>query len=60
MEYCNGCLEFQPDVERPQQFYTGSEPYIVVENTVIKCENRDRCKRIKEYLEGVTKDENSR
>lgn len=49
-EYCSECLDFEPDIERPQKFYdAGSE--ICISDTIIRCENRKRCEQIKRYLE---------
>lgn len=46
-KYCSECLDFQPDVEKPQKLYTD----ITVTDTVIRCENRKRCEHIRRYLE---------
>ena len=49
-DYCQSCLEFEPDVERPTQFYAASE---VVEqtDTVIRCKHRTRCENIKRHID---------
>lgn len=41
-EYCSACMDFDPDVQRPQKAYGMS--------TVIRCSNRNRCKNIERYL----------
>lgn len=41
-EYCSECLDFQPDVEKPQKLYADITE-ITVTDTVIRCENRKRC-----------------
>ena len=57
-EYCSACMDFDPDVQRPQKEYrmigsdglfTRSEE-IVISDTVIRCSNRNRCKNIERYL----------
>lgn len=40
-EYCSECLDFQPDVEKPQKLYADITE-ITVTDTVIRCENRKR------------------
>lgn len=44
-EYCSACMDFDPDVQRPQKAYGMSEE-IVISDTVIRCSNRNRCKNI--------------
>ena len=48
-EYCSACMNFDPDVQRPQKAYRMSEE-IVISDTVIRCSNRNRCKNIERYL----------
>ena len=43
--YCHDCPEFKADVEKYEKFG----------DTVIRCENRNVCGRIKAYLEGRNK-----
>lgn len=40
-DYCSACMDFDPDVQRPQKAYG---------LTVIRCANRNRCKNIERYL----------
>ena len=35
-EYCSACMDFDPDVQRPQKAYGMSEE-IVISDTVIRC-----------------------
>ena len=49
VEYCSACMDFDPDVQRPQKAYGMSEE-IVISDTVIRCSNRNRCKNIERYL----------
>ena len=48
-EYCSACMDFDPDVQRPQKAY-GLDEEIVITDTVIRCANRNRCKNIERYL----------
>ena len=48
-DYCSACMDFDPDVQRPQKAYGLSEE-IVISDTVIRCSNRNRCKNIERYL----------
>ena len=54
-EYCSACMDFDPDVQRPQKAYGMSQEAsvceeIVISDTVIRCSNRNRCKNIERYL----------
>lgn len=48
--YCEDCLVFEPDVERPQKVY-GYDHAIYVTDTIICCARRNTCAGIKRYLE---------
>lgn len=48
-DYCNECMDFDPDVERPQKLYNFGEE-ITISDTVIRCINRNRCRNIARYL----------
>lgn len=50
--YCDSCLEFEPDVQKPDSFYAGGEVYFTSGDTVIRCEHRDKCERIRKFLKG--------
>lgn len=50
-DYCHTCSDFEPDVEKPQNFYVGSEIYTTIGDTIIKCKDRERCEQLKQYLE---------
>lgn len=54
-EYCHQCLDFSPDVVKPQR--------VIMENgeqthtdTIIQCEHRKRCSSIERYLRQQMKD----
>lgn len=48
--YCQNCLVFDPDVERPQKVYNFDEE-LIISDTVIHCSRRRTCAGIKRYLE---------
>lgn len=48
--YCQDCLVFDPDVERPQKVYSLDEE-LIISDTVIRCSRRKTCAGIKRYLE---------
>lgn len=48
--YCQECLQFEPEVEKPVVYYGDQEVYYGGD-TIIRCESRYICKRIKNYLE---------
>lgn len=49
-EYCQGCVDFCPDVERPIRMF-GDNDHIIQTDTVVRCEYRGRCEAIKRYLD---------
>ena len=52
-DYCSACMDFDPDVQRPQKAYGLSEE-IVISDTVIRCSNRNRCKKVTDDGVGKT------
>lgn len=48
--YCQDCLVFDPDVERPQKVYNLDEE-LIISDTVVRCSRRRTCAGIKRYLE---------
>lgn len=48
--YCENCLAFVADVERPQKAY-GDGHAIYLTDTVVRCAKRNTCAGIKRYLE---------
>ena len=55
-EYCQSCLDFEPDVTKPEKVY-GDDNAIVLSDTVIRCKYRKRCQGITRYLEHRVKGE---
>ncbi len=54
-DYCQACLDFEPDVEKPTKIYFGNG-VIEQTDTVVRCKYRKRCEGIKRYLEQETKE----
>ena len=55
--YCNNCLDFEPDVEKPEKVYDGTGDPIYITDTVITCTKRKRCENIRKYIERELKGE---
>jgi hypothetical protein len=49
-DYCQACLDFEPDVEKPKKIYFGNG-VIDQTDTVVRCKYRKHCEGIKRYLE---------
>ena len=54
--YCEDCLVFDPDVDRPQKLYCGGD-LVSQTDTVVRCSYRYRCAGIRRYLEREMKKE---
>ena len=50
-EYCQSCLDFSPDVIRPERCWSADLGEMVLSDTIIQCEHRKRCAQIARYLE---------
>lgn len=50
-DYCASCMDFSPDVERPLIIHSSDLGEVVLSNTVVRCEYRERCEAMKRYLE---------
>lgn len=57
-KYCSECMDFEPDVEKPQKMYAYMDE-ITITDTVIRCEHRKRCEHIRRYLERKCTDDGS-
>lgn len=49
--YCQDCMDFSPDVTKPDRVWRSPEDAITLGDTIIRCEYRRRCGNIKRYLE---------
>lgn len=58
-DYCQHCLDFTPDVTKPERLYTIDKPDgFIMSDTIIRCEYRKRCAGIKRYLDQQSRGEN--
>ena len=48
-DYCQTCPNFEADVERPVTLYRDAEE-ITIGDTIIRCENRRICERVKKVI----------
>ena len=55
-EYCHNCLDFSPDITRPERMTTVLLGEIW-SDTIVRCEYRKRCEAIKKYLIRQAKNE---
>lgn len=55
-EYCHNCLDFSPDVTRPERVNMALYGECWTD-TIVRCEYRKRCASIKRYLEQQAKNE---
>ena len=54
--YCDKCLDFEPDVTKPERCkLKGAE--FVFSDTIIQCKHRKRCAGLVRFLERQTKGE---
>lgn len=57
-EYCQQCLDFSPDVTKPErlEFVGYDSTKTVYSDTIIQCKYRKRCSGITRYLEHQIKE----
>ena len=56
-EYCQQCLDFSPDVIKPERVRTDGGKELEYTDTVIKCKYHKRCAGITRFLEQKLKGE---
>ena len=56
--YCHKCLDFNPDVIRPERARGLGGEVVFQTDTIVQCTYRKRCAGIKRYLEQQAKEEN--
>lgn len=54
-DYCQACMDFEPDVEKPTRMY-GTDGSVIQTSTIVRCEYRRRCEHIKRHLEKQVKE----
>lgn len=58
--YCQQCLDFTPDVTRPERMVSEDlkgKRHEIYSDTIVHCKHRKRCASIKRYLELQAKGE---
>lgn len=50
-EYCHKCLDFSPEVTKPERVTDKDGKFVGYSDTIIQCKYRKRCSGIKRYLE---------
>lgn len=50
--YCQWCLDFTPDVIKPDRVVTSGGESLYTD-TIVQCRNHKRCEAIKRYLQQV-------
>lgn len=54
--YCSECCDFDPDVIKPEKII-GSNGFVIVGDTIVRCSYAKRCEAIKRYLSKRTNEE---
>lgn len=49
-DYCADCLDFEPDVTKPQRARTEDGEVVLQTDTIVECKYAKRCTAIKRYL----------
>jgi hypothetical protein len=55
-DYCASCLDFSPDVSKPDRYFIGNNE-LVMSDTLIRCKYRKRCAGIRRFLDQQMKEE---
>ena len=48
--YCDNCMAFEPDVERPIALYADGKIIDRMGDTIVRCQHRERCKSLVDYI----------
>lgn len=59
-DYCQQCLDFSPDVTRPERLVPCKGEEITFSDTIIQCKYRKRCSGMMRFLEQHVKKGTSR
>lgn len=55
-EYCQFCLDFEPEASLPDLLYSSDrEEPIIIGDTVVRCKYRERCHNIERYVKQTMK-----
>ena len=55
-EYCADCMDFGPVVEKPEKTYMYNGANCIQTNTIVTCENANKCENLVRYLRKEMKD----
>lgn len=58
--YCSSCLDFEPDVTKPERatLYSYDGPvYNTISDTIIRCKHANRCSNLVRYLNRQAKED---
>lgn len=50
-DYCQECMDFSADVAAPVKAHIPGQDDLILTDTIVRCEYRNRCRAIKRYLE---------
>ena len=50
-DYCQECVDFSADVTGPARVHVPGQDDLILTDTIVRCEYRNRCRAIKRYLE---------
>lgn len=50
-DYCQECMDFNADVAGPVKVQISGQDDLILTDTIVRCEYRNRCRAIKRYLE---------
>lgn len=56
-DYCHACLDFSPDVTKPERVRGVDGDELFYTDTIVRCEYRKRCSGIRRFLEQQMKGE---
>lgn len=57
-DYCQNCLEFEPDVSKPDVMWIGDQRVVFAGDIIVRCEHRERCREIARFFESRGKEQN--
>ena len=50
-DYCEWCMDFSAEVTSPVKTHIPGHEDLILTDTIVRCEYRNRCRAIKRYLE---------
>lgn len=61
-QYCSECLDFTPDVTKPERsklYSYDGEVHTIQTDTLVRCSYAKRCENIRRYLEKIERGDNT-